>query len=98
MRLLFQGGQQTASFTAERFRIVKLKTVLQKLENANDWTEESLEKELRVVAEELGVSFGKVAQLLRNILTGKKITPSIFDMLVSFGRNESLRGIQVVLS
>ena len=75
-----------------------LKTVLKRLESASDWTEEPLEKELRAVAEELGVSFGKVAQLLRNILTGKKITPSIFDMLVSFGRNESLRRLQSVLS
>lgn len=58
------------------------------------WDEEMLEKTLRDVAADLDVSFGKIAQPLRNILTnGKKITPSIFDMLVAFGKDESMRRI-----
>lgn len=58
------------------------------------WDEEMLEKTLRNVAADLDVSFGKIAQPLRNILTNeKKITPSIFDMLVAFGKDESMRRI-----
>lgn len=74
-----------------------LKSVLEKLEAEGDWSVTSLERLLRGISEDLGVSFGKVAQLLRNILTGRKITPSIFDMLVVFGKNESLKRLKTAL-
>lgn len=74
-----------------------LKSVVAKLEAESDWDISSLESLLRGMAEELGVSFGKIAQLLRNVLTGRKITPSVFDMLVVFGKNESLKRLNSVL-
>jgi len=70
---------------------IMLKKVIDKLNNHQEWTTDSLEKLLRDTATEIDISFGKIAQLLRNILTGKKITPSIFDMLVVFGKEESLK-------
>ncbi|MDR2268496.1 MAG: glutamate--tRNA ligase [Holosporaceae bacterium] len=74
-----------------------LKSVLQKLESLNDWTEVSLEDALRQLASESGVSFGTMAQVLRNVLTGARITPSIFEMLWVFGREESMSRIRVSL-
>lgn len=68
------------------------------LDANENWTEAELETLLRQLASNLNVSFGKVAQLLRNVLTGKKVTPSIFDMLVSFGKQESLQRISLVLA
>lgn len=68
------------------------------LDATENWTEAELETLLRQLASNLNVSFGKVAQLLRNVLTGKKVTPSIFDMLVSFGKQESLQRISLVLA
>jgi glutamyl-tRNA synthetase len=61
------------------------------------WTEENLERTLRGFATNIDVSFGKIAQMLRNAMTGKKITPSIFEMLVAFGKKESLRRLEKVL-
>ncbi|MDR2781157.1 MAG: glutamate--tRNA ligase [Holosporaceae bacterium] len=71
-----------------------LDITFQKLKLIVDWTEENIENELRMLAQASNLSFGKVAQALRNALTGRKITPSIFDMLVSFGRDESLSRVK----
>lgn len=70
-----------------------LKSVYEKLFVLDQWDEKSLETQLRQLAEAMGLGFGKIAQPLRNVLTGRKITPSIFDMLVSFGKKESLNRI-----
>lgn len=74
-----------------------LSAVRGKLVNLENWTEESLEKEFRAFAELLNIGFGKIAQALRSVLTGRKITPGIFDMLVAFGKEESLRRIDSIL-
>jgi glutamyl-tRNA synthetase len=70
-----------------------LKSAYEKLFVLDQWDEQSLEAQLRQLAEAMGLGFGKIAQPLRSVLTGKKITPSIFDMLVSFGKKESLNRI-----
>ncbi len=70
-----------------------LKSVYEKLFVLDDWNEQSLETQLRQLAEQMELGFGKIAQPLRSVLTGRKITPSIFDMLVSFGKKESLNRI-----
>jgi glutamyl-tRNA synthetase len=70
---------------------------LLRLESIEDWTENNLEKQIRDFSEELKVPFGQIAKPLRNVLTGKKITPGIFEMLVAFGKDESLGRIKTVL-
>ncbi|MCR4555345.1 MAG: glutamate--tRNA ligase [Alphaproteobacteria bacterium] len=74
-----------------------LKSVYEKLFVTDDWTEQTLETELRDLAKQMNLGFGKIAQPLRGVLTGRKITPSIFDMLVSFGKRESLNRINSAL-
>lgn len=74
-----------------------LKSVYEKLFVTDDWTEQTLETELRDLAKQMNLGFGKIAQPLRGVLTGRKITPSIFDMLVSFGKKESLNRISSAL-
>jgi glutamyl-tRNA synthetase len=55
-----------------------------------DWTATALEETVRRVAEDAGLSLGKVAQPLRAALTGRSTSPGIFDVLVLLGRDESL--------
>ena len=74
-----------------------LKSVYERLFVTDDWNEQTLETELRELAKQMELGFGKVAQPLRSVLTGRKITPSIFDMLVSFGKKESLNRISSAL-
>ncbi len=74
-----------------------LKKIHEKLNAVEKWTESDLEIELRNLSETLNVSFGKIAQLIRGALANRKITPSIFEMLFAFGKEESLRRILYVL-
>ena len=55
-----------------------------------DWTGEAIEAEVRAFAETEGAKLGQVAQPLRAALTGKMVSPPIFEVLAVLGRNESL--------
>ncbi|MFP3920225.1 MAG: glutamate--tRNA ligase [Dichotomicrobium sp.] len=54
------------------------------------WTAEPLEAAARAYAEEHGVKLGQIAQPLRAALTGRTVSPGIFDVLEVLGREESL--------
>ena len=63
-----------------------------RLQNAN-WQREDLEAAAKAVAEGRGLGLGKVAQPLRAALAGRTITPSVFDMMLVIGRDETLARI-----
>ncbi len=54
------------------------------------WEPTAMEVALRTLAEELGVSGGKIFQPLRVALTGLTVSPGIFDVLLYVGRDRSL--------
>ncbi len=58
-----------------------------------DWTMDALEAAVRAEAEARDLGLGKVAQPLRAALTGRAISPGIFDVLFLLGRAESLQRI-----
>lgn len=64
------------------------------LESYEDWAEESLQEALRNWAEERELGLGKIAQPLRAALTGSNISPSIFEIMVVLGKEESLARIR----
>jgi glutamyl-tRNA synthetase len=55
-----------------------------------EWTGEAIEAEVRAFAETEGAKLGQVAQPLRAALTGKMVSPPIFEVLAVLGRDESL--------
>jgi glutamyl-tRNA synthetase len=55
-----------------------------------EWTAEALDATARVHAQELGIKLGDIAQPLRAALTGRAVSPGIFDVLFALGRDESL--------
>jgi glutamyl-tRNA synthetase len=59
----------------------------------DEWTAAATEAGVREVAETAGVKLGQVAQPLRAALTGRTISPGIWDVLVLLGREESLARI-----
>jgi glutamyl-tRNA synthetase len=61
------------------------------------WESPALEASLRALAEQKGISAGKVFQPLRVALTGMTVSPGIFEMLVQMGRDLSLRRIDKAL-
>jgi len=54
------------------------------------WSAEPLEEVVRAYAEEADVKLGKIAQPLRAALTGRTVSPGIFEVLEVLGREESL--------
>ncbi len=50
--------------------------------------EAALEAHARAVAERLGVGFGKLAQPLRAALTGRGVSPGLFEVMVVLGKAE----------
>lgn len=63
-----------------------------------DWTMESLEGHVRAAAEARDLGLGKVAQPLRAALTGRAVSPGIFDVLFLLGREESLQRLRSALT
>lgn len=73
--------------------VVLLGKAHEALARVSQWDMPTLEESVRVVAQEAEVGLGKVAQPLRAALTGRGISPGIFDVLVLLGREESLARI-----
>ncbi|MDA7424570.1 glutamate--tRNA ligase [Thalassococcus lentus] len=59
------------------------------LQNAS-WTRDDLEAVLNRFAEDQGTKFGKLAAPMRAALAGRAATPSVFDMMLVLGREETL--------
>ena len=70
-----------------------LKDLHARLAGAPAWTAAALEAEVRTFAEATGAKLGKVAQPLRAALTGRAVSPPVFDVMAVLGREESLARI-----
>jgi glutamyl-tRNA synthetase len=66
-----------------------LKSLTPRLQNAS-WTKEALEPILNEAAAEAGIGFGKLAAPLRAALAGRTVTPSVYDMMLVIGREETV--------
>ena len=60
------------------------------LSKESDWSAAGLETAMRQMAEAIGVASGKVFQPLRVALTGLMVSPGIFDVLLTLGRERSV--------
>ena len=69
-----------------------LKQLTPHLQNAS-WTREALEAAVGTVAKAQDAGLGRIAQPLRAALAGEMATPSVFDMMLVIGRDESLARI-----
>ena len=63
------------------------------LREATDWTTEELETITKAFAENRATKLGKIAQPLRAALTGRAVSPGIYDVMVTLGREETLARI-----
>jgi glutamyl-tRNA synthetase len=68
----------------------RLRAVLPVIAAAEPFDEATLEATARAAAEAQGVGFGKLAQPLRAALTGRSVSPGIFEVMVALGRDEVL--------
>ncbi|NTT85450.1 glutamate--tRNA ligase [Tabrizicola fusiformis] len=70
-----------------------LKSLTPRLQNAS-WTKDALEAILTDVAAEHGMGFGKLAQPLRAALAGRSATPSVYDMMLVIGQDETIARLE----
>jgi glutamyl-tRNA synthetase len=63
------------------------------LDGVSDWTVPAIDAAIRAFAEARGLKLGKVAQPLRAALTGRTVSPGIFEVMVLIGKAESLARI-----
>ena len=56
----------------------------------SSWESEVLEEVIRGYAEELSVGAGKIIHPLRVAVTGREVSPGIFDVLAFLGRRTVL--------
>ncbi len=64
------------------------------LEIAPDWRVAALEDLIRAFAEHESAKLGAVAQPLRAALTGRAVSPPVFDVMAALGREEALARIR----
>jgi glutamyl-tRNA synthetase len=72
----------------------RLSELLPKLEAITNWDATGLEDVVRAFAETAGAKLGKVAQPLRAALTGRAVSPPVFDVMAVLGRDEALARIR----
>ena len=70
-----------------------LAAALETLRGLNDWSVPAIDAAVRALAEAHGLKLGKVAQPLRVALTGRTVSPGIFEVMVLIGKEESLARI-----
>lgn len=70
-----------------------LQSLTPQLQSAS-WTKEALEVILSDAAAAHGLGFGKIAAPLRAALAGRTVTPSVYDMMLVIGRDETVARLQ----
>ena len=70
-----------------------LKSLTPRLQTAS-WTKEDLEAILNATAEENGIGFGKLAAPLRAALAGRTVSPSVYDMMLVIGQDETIARLE----
>ena len=75
--------------------ITMLATLTPKLQDVS-WTRKELEMLSKSVSESFQISFGKLAASLRAALAGQAVTPSVFDMMIILGRDETVARLEDV--
>lgn len=71
-----------------------LRDIAEALRGIDEWSVVSIDDAVRQFADHVGLKLGKVAQPLRAALTGRTISPGIFEVMVLIGREESLLRIE----
>jgi len=74
-----------------------LAAIIVTLEQVDGWDEETLERALRGLAEEMGMKAGQVFSPIRQAVTGKKVAPPLFATLVAVGRDTTLKRLREAL-
>jgi len=83
---------------AKKFLIASIlepfKLLIDELKSLDDFTEKALETPFKTVMEKTDLKFGKIAQPLRVALTGKTVSPGIFEVLEVLGKEKVIKRLE----
>ncbi len=74
-----------------------LESLIQKLEQLEEFSEKALESAFIQVMEETGLKLGKIAQPVRVALTGTSVSPGIFEIIEVLGKSRVIRRLKKAL-
>jgi glutamyl-tRNA synthetase len=83
-------------FAAPAADIVKL--LVEELQALESFNEKNLEDAFKSVMEKTGLGFGKVANPVRVALSGKNVSPGMFEMMCVLGKDETLKRLDQALT
>ena len=66
----------------------------QRLKSLTDFSHQTIEQVLRSLSEELKLKPGPMFGVLRIAVTGKKVTPPLFESFVALGRETCIKRIE----
>jgi len=66
-------------------------SVLIRLNSLKDFSKEKIEKTLREMLDELSVSARKAFMLIRVAISGKKVSPPLFESIYILGKNKTIQ-------
>ena len=72
----------------------RLRTITDRLARLEAWNTEALEQTIRTYADEEGVGGGKIIHPIRLALTGRGVSPGLFEVMVVLGRETVLRRLE----
>jgi glutamyl-tRNA synthetase len=73
-----------------------LRELAERLDAAPEFTEQSIEAELRKLADERGVKAGLLINAARAALTGQSVGPSAFHVFTAIGRDRAIARLRAV--
>ncbi len=74
-----------------------LKNFIPKLVETKDWSHDSLQEMCRLFSENHSLKLAQIAQPLRAAITGRSVSPSIFEVMEVLGQEECLKRLEDVL-
>jgi len=78
-----------AALLTEEARLV-LAGIAETIGGLAEWSVPAIDQAMRQLAETRGLKLGKLAQPLRAALTGRTVSPGIFEVMVLIGREETM--------
>jgi len=83
-----------ADLQAKQGAPARLRKLAERLEKVEAFEHDALEQATRGLAADEGVKAGEVIMPARIALTGKKVTPGIFDVMLLLGRERAVRRLR----
>ncbi len=75
-----------------------MEQLAEKFQQLQDFTEENLEKAFKEIMEKSGLKLGKIAQPVRVALTGKTVSPGIFEIIEVLGKTAVIDRLKTAIA